>query len=94
MGVGSALKLFLVPALLLNQGVFYFGLGDATDRILPTLKYLPMLLCVLAVSLALLSYREWRSRASSMLTRWIMTVHTAALLAVVIRLFYWDLVVV
>lgn len=92
--VCSLIVLFLIPTLLINQGVFYFGLGDATDRILPTLKYLPVLLCVLAVSLALLSYREWRSRASSMHTRWIMTVHTAALLAVVIGLFYWDLVVV
>ncbi|MBP6392733.1 MAG: hypothetical protein KA352_17715 [Flavobacteriales bacterium] len=94
-GAGSSLiVLFLIPTLLINQGVFYFGLGDATDRILPILKYLPMLLCVLSVSLALLSYREWRSCASSMLTRWSMTVHTAALLAVVIGLFYWDLVVV
>lgn len=94
MGVGSTLSLFLIAMLLMVEGVFHFGLGDATDRILPTLKYLPMLLCVLAVPLALLSYREWRSRASSRLTRWSMTVHTAALLAMVIGLFYWDLVVV
>ncbi|MBK7269339.1 MAG: hypothetical protein IPI07_07455 [Flavobacteriales bacterium] len=91
--VCSLIVLFLVPALLTNQGVFYFGLGDATERIHPALKYLPMLLGVLVASLALLTFREWRSHASSMPTRWTMTVHTAALFGLMIGLFYWDLVV-
>ena len=89
----SLIVLFLIPTLLINQGVFYFGLGDATDRIHPALKYLPMLLGALVASLALLTYRVWRSHASSMPTRWTMTVHTAALFGLMIGLFYWDLVV-
>ncbi|MBK8497535.1 MAG: hypothetical protein IPL52_01650 [Flavobacteriales bacterium] len=92
--VNSGIVLFLVPTLLLNQGVFYFGLGDATDRISPLLRYLPWLLCLLAIPLMLIAVREWRSRASSGFARWSSMLHMAMLLVAVCWLFYWDLVFV
>lgn len=92
-GVCSLIVLFLVPTLLLNQGVFYFGLADALDRILPALTYLPLLLCALTIPLLLWTYRDWRARVLSSFRRWSLTVQTATIVAVLVGLFYWDLVV-
>ena len=88
----SIIVLFLIPALLINQGVFYFGLGDATDRIHPVLKHLPILLCLLATLFVLLSYRVWRAGVSSIFVRWGTSLFTACTMILVGWLFYWDLV--
>lgn len=90
-GVASAIILFLVPALLLSEGVFYFGLGDATDRIHPALVYLPMLLCMLAALLVLYSVRARLSRKRSPFARFVQTAHTATVVVLVGWLFYWGL---
>ncbi len=92
-GACSLIVLFLVPTLLLNQGVFYFGLGDAFDHILPALTYLPLLLCSLTIPLVLWTYRDWRTRVLSSVRRWSLTVQTVTIVAVLVGLFYWDLVV-
>ncbi|MBK9289821.1 MAG: hypothetical protein IPN38_19755 [Flavobacteriales bacterium] len=86
--------LFLIPILLLSRGVFYFGLGDATDPIHPALKYLPMILAALAVVSAIISFRAWRYRNTNGSTRWMVSIHTATLIGFAGCLFYWDLVVV
>ncbi|MBP7515458.1 MAG: hypothetical protein KA791_12970 [Flavobacteriales bacterium] len=93
-GACSLIVLFLVPALLINQSVFYFGLGDTTDRISPVLAYLPLLLCLLALPLVLFAVRGWRMRSSSGFVRISGTVHAATVVALVAVLFYWDLVLV
>lgn len=93
-GACSLIVLFVVPILLIHQGVFYFGLGDATDRIHPALVFLPMLLCVLAALLLLLAIRVRRSDAASLFARLGYGVPLATAIALVGWLFYWDLVLV
>ncbi len=88
----SLIVLFLVPALLLDQGVFYFGLGDATDRIDPALAHVPVLLCVLAPLLVLFTIRAWRSRTGPLFARLGQAVHAATVVVLVGWLFYWDMV--
>ncbi len=92
-GVCSLIVLFLVPTLLINQGVFYFGLADALDPILPALTYLPLLLCALTIPLIFWTYRDWRVKVLSSFRRWSLTVQTVTIVAVLAGLFYWDLVV-
>ncbi|MBP6574589.1 MAG: hypothetical protein KA230_09070, partial [Flavobacteriales bacterium] len=92
--VCSLIVLFLVPTLLLNRGVFYFGLGDATDRISPLLAYLPLLLCLLAMPLVIFVVRDWRMGPTAGFARAGRTVHAAMVLVLVGWLFYWDLVLV
>ena len=90
--LSSAGALFLIPILLLNRGVFYFGLGDATDRIHPALKYLPLLLCVMTILLVIIAYR-WPYRTSSRFARGTLGLHAATLIGLAGCLFYWDLVI-
>lgn len=87
----SLIVLFLVPLLLISQAVFYFGLGDATDRIHPALVYLPMLLCGFAAFLVLFAYRAWRSRAASLFARLSLSVHAFNAAVIAGLLSYWDL---
>lgn len=93
-GLTSACILFLVPLLLLNRGVFYFGLDDATHAIHPQLVYLPMLLVALTVLTLFIVHRAWLHRTSAGFARWILSVHAATLVVFAGCLFYWDLVVV
>ncbi len=93
-GISSLIVLFLVPLLLLNRGVFYFGLGDATDPISPLLAYLPLLLCLLAMPLVIFVVRDWRMGPTAGFARAGRTVHAAMVLVLVGWLFYWDLVLV
>jgi hypothetical protein len=88
----SLIVFFLAPTLLLNRGVYYFGMGDATDRISPLLRYLPLLLGVLAIPLVLFVVRDWRFRSSSVFIRVSRAVYTAMVVVLVGWLFYWDLV--
>jgi hypothetical protein len=91
-GACSLIVLFLVPALLLNQGVFYFGLGDTTDRIHPALKYLPLVMCALLPFLVGSALHQRTSRDLSGLHRWFLGAH-ATTLALMAGLFvYWGLV--
>jgi len=92
--ITSGIVLFLVPMLLLNRGVFYFGLGDATDPIHAALKYLPMLLCALAILSVILTYRAWYFHTSSGFTRWVLSLHAATIVGLGGYLFYWDMVLV
>ena len=86
--------LFLAPALLVNQGAFFFGLGDTTDRISPLLAYLPLLLCLLTVPLIVWTYERWRSPLPKNGGRWGMLVFTTVQCLLVGLLFFWDMVLV
>lgn len=86
--------LFLIPILLLSRGVFYFGLGDATDPIHPALRYLPMMLVALTIVALIISFRAWRYQNTNDFTRWVVSIHAATLVGLVGCLFYWDLVLV
>lgn len=83
-GVGSALASFLCGTLLLMEGVYYFGLGDAVDRIHPVLVASPLalLLCVL---LALVGTFV-RSRHRRPLRAWVLINAT-----LIVVLTYWGL---
>lgn len=83
-GVGSALATFLCGTLLLMEGVFYFGLSDAVDRIHPALVYAPtaLLLCVLLALLGPVVHARHRRP----LRAWA-SVNAMLLLG----LAYWDL---
>lgn len=91
-GACSLIVLFLVPTLLLNQGVFYFGLADTLDHVLPVLRYLPLLLCALTIPLVLWTYRDWRARILSSIRRWSLTIQTLTVMAVLVGLFYWNMI--
>ncbi len=93
-GALSLIVLFLVPTLLIIQDVFYFGLGNSTDRIHPWLAYLPMLLCVFAASFALIACRPSRSPAGPLIVRLVFGVQAFTGLILAGWLFYWDLVLV
>lgn len=83
-GVASALALFLCGALVLNEGVYYFGLNDVMDRIHPLLTWSPMALLLLVAYLFIRSYKRTRFRLP---TRGLALVHSLLLVA----LAYWDL---
>ena len=90
--LSSAMLAFLIPVLLLNEGVYYFGLGDAVDSILPALEYLPILLCLLTGALLAQAFRRWRSDTHAPVARMAITAFTACQCALVATLFYWDMV--
>lgn len=92
-GLASAVCAFVCGALLLEEGAFYFGLGDVTDRISPQLKYLPLVLCVLVIPLIAWSRRYWQGQRP-FVARWWLTTFTAVQCLLVMMLFYWGLVAV
>ncbi len=83
---------FLIPFLLLNEGVFYFGLGEGVDKILHVLVYLPLLLFAFTVPLVRSTYKRWRSRTEDPFARTAFATFTASQCALVVMLFYWDMV--
>lgn len=83
-GVGSALATFLCGTLLMVEGVYYFGLGDAVDRIHPLLRWMP---------LGLLACTAWLFVHSFMRTRYRRLLRGLALVqgALITALAYWGL---
>lgn len=61
-GSGSAAALFTSVLLMIQEGVFYFGLGDAVDRISPVLRALPWFLLLITIASAWLRVRTGRHR--------------------------------
>lgn len=90
----AVIVLFLTAPLLLQEGVYYFGLGDALDPIHPALKYMPMLLCSMVIISVVQIHRTRRFLTPPSFSRWIHGVHVATLIGLVGLLFYWDLVLV
>lgn len=62
-GLGCGIAVFLCGMLLLSEGVYYFGLGDATDRIHPLLRWAPLVLLACSIYLVVRSLRVTRHRA-------------------------------
>ena len=92
LGVASACTAFLCGTLVMVEGVYYFGLGDATDRIHPLLKYQPLVLCVLAIPLLVWTRAYWRAGGRSRIARAWLAAFTALECALVCLLFYWGMV--
>lgn len=85
-GLASATSVFLCGTLLFNEGVYYFGLGDALDRIHPVLKWLPcaLMVCMLAVGAHQLRHARYRT---------LLRIFLALQALLVIGLGYWGLLV-
>ncbi len=90
-GAASVIVIFLVPALLMNEGVFYFGLGDALDPIHPLLRYLPFVLCILCLALLVTAIQR-RGHASTFI-QLIRPVQVGTLVVFMVLLFDWGMVV-
>ncbi|MEO8590625.1 MAG: hypothetical protein ABI432_14720 [Flavobacteriales bacterium] len=89
--LSSLMMIVLLPFLLTNEGIYYFGLGDAVDDLLPALVYLPLLLCFLTLPLVAWAYQHWRSGRGGT-GRWALPTQALMQMALVALLFYWDLV--
>ncbi|MEO8068562.1 MAG: hypothetical protein ABI599_12775 [Flavobacteriales bacterium] len=89
--VSSACIVFLLPILLTNEGVYYFGLGDAVQEILPALVYLPWLLCALVGALLVWTFRRWRSGTRAPIARMALTAFTVGQCGLVVLLLYWGM---
>ncbi len=81
----------IIPFLLLKEGVYYFGLGDATDPIHPVLKFLPLLLSLLLGLVGWRWVRCWKAQGSSVLVRWGSAFGTIALTGMVGLFLYWGM---
>jgi hypothetical protein len=79
--VSCAGLVVLVPILLLNEGVFYFGLGDVA----PVLAWVPIILSVAVVGFLTTT---WRTRATS---PWTFTFSAALFLPFIGLLGYWRM---
>jgi len=85
-GLASALTILLCGSLLMQESVFYFGLADATDRILPGLAWSPLVLFVCAAFVVRSAIRSPRHRT----ILWTIAATHGALLT---GLMYWDLLI-
>lgn len=83
-GLGSALSFFICTMLLLREGVFYFGLGDAMDRIHPLLKWSPWLLLASAIGAGVRMYLYAPCQRT-------LRTHLVAQGLLIIGLVYWGL---
>lgn len=81
-----------IPFLLLNEGVYYFGLGDATDPISSFLKYLPVLLCALLLGLLYITYTAWRGE-QRFSDRWFLSLWSVLTVSMVGLFVYWGMVI-
>jgi hypothetical protein len=88
LGVMSAVLLTLIGVLLLNEGVFYFGLGDVE----PALAWLPLAMLLLAVALLRVTISRNRPLASfaTMLSARVLSVAALAVGALTV---YWGLLI-
>ncbi|HEY0977696.1 MAG TPA: hypothetical protein VGE21_09515 [Flavobacteriales bacterium] len=84
--------LLLLAFLLFNEGVYYFGLGQAVEPIWPPLRYLPALLVLAVLLLVVRIIPRMRDRRSGAFQRGALALFGAAELAFVGLLFYWQLV--
>lgn len=87
-GTASAIVIFLVPALLMIEGAYYFGLGDALDPLHPLLRFLPIVLGALCIPILISAFR--RKLDTSLIARW-GRVQAGSLVVFVALLFYWDM---
>lgn len=86
------LVLVLVPFLLWQEGIYYFGIEDGLHGpSLPWIAYTPLLMVLCGVLLVAIAYRRWKARTDGRLFRWMLTAN-AAMYVVLLGLFvYWDL---
>lgn len=80
----------IIPFLIHSEGIYYFGLGYATDAIHPTIKYIPFLLAFLAGTLAFFTYKCWHTR-STVLERWFSGANLISAVCMVGLFGYWGL---
>ena len=83
-GMSSALAAFLCATLLIQEGVYYFGLGSVVDRIHPKLVWAPLVLLVVVALVVGHTFRHARYRGS---LRFLATLHGT----LIIGLAYWGL---
>lgn len=82
----------IIPFLIHSEGIYYFGLGYATDAIHPLLKYLPATLFAIALILIAQSLRGFHAMFGTRFGKWLACAHITCLLLFTSLLYYWGLV--
>ena len=92
MSLSGAVVLIAIPILLLNEGVYYFGFGYATDAVSAILKYIPALSCLLMLGLIFFAYRAWQSD-QPFAYRWFLMLNTSITVLMVGLFVYWGMLI-
>jgi hypothetical protein len=86
----AAVGMVLVPILLTQESLYYFGIGGAVDSVSPLLRYLPIVLMILVALLMRRTVNAWRKGEWGLPARSAVTGYSVILLSLVSMLFYWG----
>ncbi|MBP6313035.1 MAG: hypothetical protein KA408_12245 [Flavobacteriales bacterium] len=92
MSLSSIALLTVTPFLLLNEGVYYFGLGYATDAFSALLKYVPAFLGCLLIALLIFTYSAYRTD-QRFVHRSFLTMNSGITVIMVGLFVYWGIVI-
>lgn len=93
MALSSAIAVFLIAVLLINESVYYFGLGDAMDAIHPALKFLPLVFLTLIGTLLIFPLKGANGLRALRSGDRIVSAYAVLGVALVAAFGYWGLLV-